>query len=68
MQEKDLQRTRQKLTLQFVGVVFLIAFFLEILFFSFRFFRELSEAQNSFSMTTEKILTDIAARENLIQS
>lgn len=63
MQEKDLQKTRQKLTLQFVGVVFLIALFLEVMFFSFRFFNQLSYSRNSFITTTNNILLNLTQRE-----
>jgi len=65
MQEKELKKTKQKLTFQFVGVVFLSALLLGVIFFSFRFFRELGESERTFVDTTNKMLLNITSREQL---
>lgn len=66
MNEQELKKTRQKLTLQFVGVVFLIAVFLEVLFFSFRFLNEQRRSEQGFISGTQQILATINGRQDIL--
>ena len=64
MTEKELQYTKRKLTFHFVGIVFLMAFFIEVVFLSFRFFHERHEDTTEFKHESEQIIESLN-REDL---
>ncbi len=66
MTEEELKKTKHKLTLHFVGVVFLMAFFLEVVFLSLRFYHEALRDESIFKGKTENIIQSLEKEKDLL--
>lgn len=66
MQKEDLKIKKQKLTIFFVVIVFFLAFFLEIIFVSYKYFSEKKVDKQIFIKQTQKIYKKINNQKNIL--
>jgi len=66
MQKEDLKIKKQKLTIFFVVIVFFLAFFLEIIFISYKYFSEKKVDKQIFIKQTQKIYKKINNQKNIL--